>query len=81
MPDRHAQRRVGLFRQRAQQLTEAAKHVWRDESRRRHMLDLAATYERVVDTLSPMESEPAPSGAMQQKVFAGDSCEVLVVGH
>jgi hypothetical protein len=42
--------------------------VFRDESRRLHMLDLAATYQRAADTLSPAESA-APERAVQQKVF------------
>ena len=35
-------------------LTEAAAHVFRDEGRRRHMLDLAATYQRVADAMAPL---------------------------
>jgi hypothetical protein len=50
-----ASRRAGAFRHRAHQLTEAASHEWRDEERRRHLLELAAQYQRAADTLFPRE--------------------------
>jgi len=63
MADRH------VYRQRASRdLTQAASHVFRDENRRLHMLDLAATYQRAADTLSPAESA-VPERALQQKIF------------
>jgi hypothetical protein len=53
MTDRHTQRRAEIFRQRARVLTEAAAHVFRDESRRLHMLDLAKSYEHTANEMSP----------------------------
>ena len=58
MPDRHASRRAGIYRHRAKQLAESAAHEFRDEGRRRHLLDLAATYQRVADAMAPL---PPPS--------------------
>ena len=60
MVDRSASRRAGAYRHRARVLTEQAKEP-RDESDRRHMLELAATYERTADKLAPAPatSEPA----------------------
>ena len=60
--------RAEAYLQKACELTEAASHVFRDESRRLHMLDLAATYQRAAHTLSPAESA-APERAVQQKIF------------
>jgi hypothetical protein len=47
-----ASRRAGAFRRRADQLTEAAARELRDEVRRQHLLDLAATYRRSADALA-----------------------------
>jgi len=58
MSDRHAHRRAQTFRQRSRLLSEAAVHEFRDEGRRHHMLDLAATYQRVADEMAP---PPAPA--------------------
>ena len=58
MPDRHDHRRAGVYRHRAQELIEAAKHELRDEGRRRHLHELAATYQRVADEMAP---PPAPA--------------------
>ena len=52
MADRSARRRAGVYRHRAAALAEMAKEA-RDESDRRHMLELAATYERTADSLAP----------------------------
>jgi hypothetical protein len=45
-------RRAAIYRQRAQQLSEAAKQP-RDECDRRHMLDQAATFQRAADAMAP----------------------------
>jgi hypothetical protein len=45
-------RRAGAFRHRAHQLTEQATREWR-EDRRRHLLELAATYQRTAGALAP----------------------------
>ena len=45
-------RRAAAYRQRAHELTEAAKQP-RDECDRRHMLDQAATFVRAADALAP----------------------------
>lgn len=47
-----ATRRAAIYRQRAHELTEAAKQP-RDECDRRHMLDQAATFVRAADALAP----------------------------
>ena len=74
MPDRHAHRRAGVYRHRAQQLTEAARHEWRYASYRQHMLDLAATYQRAADALAP----PALShGEGAQRLGLHDSVPTL----
>ena len=54
MDARAAHRQAQVYRQRARVLTEAAAHEFRDEGRRRHMLDLAATYQRVADEMAPL---------------------------
>jgi hypothetical protein len=51
---RHAHRRAQVYRQRSRALTEEAKHEFRDEGRRRYMLDLAATYQCVADEIGPI---------------------------
>ena len=51
MPDL-APRRAGAYRHRAHQLTETAARE-PHEDRRRHMLELAAQYQRPADTLAP----------------------------
>ena len=53
MPNRHAHRRAGAYRQRARELSEAATHEWRDEGRRQHLRDLAKSYERTADAMAP----------------------------
>ena len=53
MADRSARRRAGVYRHRAAALAEMAKGA-RDESDRRHMLELAATHERTADSLAPV---------------------------
>jgi len=50
MPDL-APRRAGAYRQRAHQLRETAARETH-EDRRRHMLELAAQYQRAADTLA-----------------------------
>jgi len=65
MADRHAQRRAGQYRQRAQELTAAAAQP-RDECDRRHMLDQAATFERAADALAPLPAPP-PEPAWRQQ--------------
>ena len=50
-------RRAAIYRQRAQELTEAARQL-RDECDRKHMLDQAATFERAADALAPPPPEP-----------------------
>jgi hypothetical protein len=54
-------RRAGAFRHRAHQLTEQATREWR-EDRRRHLLELAATYQRTADALAP----PPPRARAEQ---------------
>ena len=51
MADRHAHRRAGAYRHRAHQLTDTAARE-PHEDRRRHMLELAAQYQRAADTLA-----------------------------
>ena len=60
MADRSASRRAGMYRHRARALTEQANEA-RDACDRRHMLELAAIYERTADSLAPAPatSEPA----------------------
>ena len=50
--------RAAIYRQRAQELSESAKHL-RDECDRRHMLDQAAAFERAADALAPPPPEPS----------------------
>jgi hypothetical protein len=50
--DRSATRRAGVYRHRAQELAEEARHV-RDEADRKHLLELAATYRRAADQMAP----------------------------
>jgi hypothetical protein len=57
MAGRAANRRAALYRHRARDLVQRAKDI-RGECDRRHMLELAATYERTADNLAPA---PAPS--------------------
>jgi hypothetical protein len=52
MPDL-APRRAGAYRHRAHQLTETAARELRDEGRRRHLLELAAQYQRAADAMAP----------------------------
>jgi hypothetical protein len=49
-----------MYRQRSRALTEEAKQEFRDEGRRLHLLDLAATYQRVADEMAP-PPVPAPT--------------------
>ena len=46
-------RRAGMYRHRARVLREQA-HEPHDECDRRHMLELAAIYERTADSLAPV---------------------------
>ena len=48
----HRRRRAGMYRHRARELAERAKEI-PGEDDRRHMLELAATYERTADSLAP----------------------------
>jgi hypothetical protein len=48
-----ASRRAAAYRQRARELAEVAAHEWRDEGRRRHLVELAAQYQRTADALAP----------------------------
>jgi|RhiMetdeSRZDD1v2_1073273.scaffolds.fasta_scaffold473642_3 hypothetical protein len=57
MADRHAHRRAGAYRHRAHQLTDTAARE-PHEDRRRHLLELAAQYQRAADALA------APSGPL-----------------
>ena len=52
MRNRTARGRAGEYRNRALQLESRAANV-RDQADRRHMLDLAATYQRVADEVAP----------------------------
>jgi nitrate reductase assembly molybdenum cofactor insertion protein NarJ len=52
LPDRHAHRQAQVYRQRSRALTDSAAYEFRDEGRRLHMLDLAATYQRVADEMA-----------------------------
>ena len=52
MIDRTARRRAGMYRHRARDLVERAKDI-PAECDRRHMLELAAIYERTADNLAP----------------------------
>ena len=51
--NRTANRRAALCRHRARELIERAKDI-PGEDDRRHMLELAATYERTADNLAPL---------------------------
>ena len=59
MAQPHPVRRAAVYRQRAHELSESAKHL-RDECDRRHMLDQAATFERAADALAPPPADPQP---------------------
>jgi hypothetical protein len=52
MPQPFPIRRAAIYRQRAEELTEAARQP-RDACDRRHMLDQAATFQRAADALAP----------------------------
>jgi hypothetical protein len=60
MVNRTANRRAGVYRHRAAILSEMAKGA-RDESDRRHMLELAATYERAADQMAPAPAAREPA--------------------
>ena len=51
-----AVRRAAVYRQRALELSETAKQL-RDEVDRRHLRDLAATFQRA-DAIAPLPAEP-----------------------
>ena len=51
--NRTAHRRAALYRHRARDLVQRAKDI-PAECDRRHMLELAAIYERTADTLAPV---------------------------
>ena len=53
MSIRFAHRQAALYRQRARDLVQRAKDI-PAECDRRHMLELAATYERTADSLVPL---------------------------
>ena len=55
MATRTANRRAALYRQRARDLVEHAKDI-PGEDDRRHMLELAAIYERTADDRAPPAS-------------------------
>jgi len=57
-------RRAAIYRQRAEELTEAARQP-RDACDRRHMLDQAATFQRAADALAPPPTGPTPGGPVQ----------------
>jgi hypothetical protein len=58
MSDRHAHRRAQKYRERSCALQEEARAEFRDEARKRFMLDQAATFQRVADEMAP---EPPPA--------------------
>ena len=64
MADRASHRRAAVYRNRARNLTEIADRE-PFEDRRRHMLDVAASYQRAADLMAP------PSG--QEKPARGES--------
>jgi len=59
MTDRHFHRQAQLYRQRSRELTEEARHEFRDEVRRQYMLDQAATFQRVADAMVPKSPREA----------------------
>ena len=59
----HRRRRAGLYRHRARELTERAKDI-PYEADRRHMLELAATYERTANNLAPAPSATSEAATM-----------------
>ncbi|MGA7083257.1 MAG: hypothetical protein WB005_08800 [Pseudolabrys sp.] len=65
MAGRAANRRAALYRYRARDLVQRAKDL-PAECDRRHMLELAATYERTADSLVPA---PAPAVGEAATVF------------
>jgi hypothetical protein len=50
-------RRAAAYRQRVQQLSEAAREERRADVRR-HMLDQAATFQRAADAMAPPDENP-----------------------
>ena len=48
----HSARRADFYRRHANELAETAERQ-HDEALRRHMLDLAATYQRAADQMAP----------------------------
>ena len=64
MANRVANRRAGLYRHRARELAERAKEI-PGEDDRRHMIELAAIYERTADNLAP-----APSAASEASMVS-----------
>jgi hypothetical protein len=68
MANRIANRHAALYRQRARDLIERARNIPAEHSR--HMLELAATYERTADYLAP-----APATSEGATVFT--RCEIL----
>ena len=64
MADQSAnRRRAGMYRHRARELVERAKDIPGQDDRR-HMLELAAIYERTADNLAP-----APATSEAQSAF------------
>ena len=49
--------RAGAYRRRAKELATASQQEGRYEDRRRHLLDLAATYQRAADQLAPATND------------------------
>jgi hypothetical protein len=64
--NRTANRRAGMYRHRARDLVQRAKDI-PDESDRRHMLELAATYERTADNLAPAPAVSEPATVFTQR--------------
>jgi hypothetical protein len=58
---RSARRRAGIYRYKARELQRIAEQELRYEGRRKHLLDLATTYERAADQLAPPPPPPSPS--------------------
>jgi len=76
MPDRHAYRQAQLYRQRSRALTEEAKHEFRDEGRRLHLLDLAHTFQRTADAMAPEAPPQTDIGTIVPRVRPERRCPV-----
>jgi hypothetical protein len=62
--DRSARRRANTFRRHALELAQKAEQELRFEDRRRHLLNLSASYQRAADELAP-----APPAAPSSEIF------------